>query len=208
MKMLISGFEPFGDLTKNPTEELVKSASKWDISGVEINTILLPVVYRTCAQKLIEEVERVNPDVVLSLGVAVGRAMITPERIGINVQHTEGEGKFGDNTGKKPKNEPLIEGEPDGLFSPLPISTMTDRLKNAGIPAQISNTAGTYICNNTLYELLLYAKKQGSHLHTGFVHMPATPDMVVTSHAPSMSLDVQEKALRIMIETIRNERQN
>ncbi|RNA70109.1 pyroglutamyl-peptidase I [Alteribacter keqinensis] len=206
MKILISGFEPFGDLMKNPTEELAKAASTWEIEGVTITTVVLPVVYKECAERLLEEVNRIKPDVVLSLGVAVGRAGITPERIGINVQHTEGEGKFGDNTGYKPTNKPLVPEGPDGLFSTLPIEEMARKLTESGIPARISNTAGTYICNNTLYEVALFAKKQGNLIKTGFVHVPATPEMVVSSGAPSMDISLQEKALRLMIEAIRDSR--
>ncbi|PYZ99125.1 peptidase C15 [Alteribacter lacisalsi] len=204
MKILISGFEPFGKLESNPTEALVKEAADWKIEGIDIRTVVLPVVYRECAARLQEEIEAVKPDVVLSLGVAVGRSAVTPERIGINVQHTEGEGKFGDNSGRKPDNEPLIEGGPDGLFATLPNREITRALTDSGIPAQISNSAGTYICNNTLYETLCYVRERGSQIKAGFIHVPATPEMAShTPHVPTMSLDVQAKALKTILTVIR-----
>ncbi|TMW71526.1 pyroglutamyl-peptidase I [Alteribacter natronophilus] len=208
MKILISGFEPFGTFMENPTQALAEAAAGWTIEGAEIHTVVLPVVYRECASRLRKEIEAVQPDVVLSLGIAAGRSAITPERIGINVQHTEGEGKYGDNAGHKPQNQPLVEGGPDGLFSTIPSDAIVKALHNEGIPAQISNTAGTYICNNTLYETLLYAKEEKLSLRAGFIHVPPLPSMTAgTPHMPSMSLEVQARALKIMIEVLAGSRE-
>ncbi|WP_096435799.1 pyroglutamyl-peptidase I [Alteribacter populi] len=205
MNLLISGFEPFGELSVNPTQVLAEKAQEWEVEGVNIHTVVLPVVYHACARRLIDEIERVNPDVVLSLGVAVGRSSITPERIGVNLQDTVGEGKLGDNAGQKPKDEKLYETGPDGIFSTLPNRFLVNALKEAGIPAQISNTAGAYICNNTLYEMLVYLKNESSEIKAGFIHVPATPEMVTaSSHLPSMALETQEKALKMMITTLRD----
>ncbi|WP_216828407.1 pyroglutamyl-peptidase I [Alkalihalobacterium elongatum] len=206
MKILLSGFEPFADFKVNPTLEIVKEVKKQGIEGVEIETIGLPVVYGQCVDKLLLKIEEVNPDVVLSCGLAFGRAAITPERIGINIQDTAGEGDKGDNQGEKPVDRSIINDGPDGLFTTLPIRAMVDRLASEGIPAQISNSAGTYICNNTLYGILHHINIKQLQIKAGFVHFPATPDMVTNRpNTPSMSLAEQVRSLKIMIEAIRDQ---
>ncbi|WP_209121938.1 pyroglutamyl-peptidase I [Alkalihalobacillus sp. BA299] len=205
MKVLLSGFEPFGDFKINPTLEIVNEVKKQEVAGLEIDTIGLPVVYGQCVDQLLMKVEEIKPDVVISCGLAFGRTAVTPERIGINVQDTAGEGDKGDNQGDKPVDRPIIDDGPDGLFTTLPIRLMVDRLRSQGIPAQISNTAGTYICNNTLYGILYHIHQNRLNTKAGFIHFPATPDMVIAyPNTPSMSLDEQVKSLIIMLEAIRD----
>ncbi|MBU9721863.1 MULTISPECIES: pyroglutamyl-peptidase I [Bacillaceae] len=200
-RILISGFEPFGDLKTNPTMELIERLNSKSIPNLEINTIILPVVYNQCAAELIEYINEIKPDLVLSLGVAVGRSAITPERIAINIQDTVGEGKSGDNHGDMPTDRPVERSGPDGLFSTLPIREMVQLLSNNGIPAQISNTAGTYICNNTMYSVLLHLKNNFPEMKAGFVHVPATPEMVLKKPSiPSMDITVQERAMELILE--------
>ncbi|SDZ02812.1 pyroglutamyl-peptidase [Evansella caseinilytica] len=202
-KILLSGFEPFGNLTTNPTMELVSRAGGWNLENGVMETIILPVVYNECADKLIDKIEVCRPDIVLSLGVAVGRAAITPERIAMNIQDTAGEGKAGDNRGDKPQDRLIAEDGPDGLFTTLPIRDLTTMLQQAGIPAQISNTAGTYICNNTMYSTLYHLQKHKYETKAGFIHVPATPEMIAQRlNMPSMSLELQEKALYRIVETL------
>ncbi|WP_078430263.1 pyroglutamyl-peptidase I [Alkalihalobacterium alkalinitrilicum] len=205
MKVLLSGFEPFGDFNVNPTLEIVKALKNQGVEGVEIETIGLPVVYGQCVDTLLIKMEEINPDVVISCGLAFGRAAITPERIGINVQDTAGEGDKGDNQGDKPVDRTIFSDGPDGLFTTLPIRNMVERLVSEGIPAQISNTAGTYICNNTLYGVLHHIQQNELNIKAGFVHFPATPDMVTTRpNIPSMSLNEQIRSLKVMVEAIRD----
>ena len=209
MKVLLSGFEPFGEFKVNPTLEMVKEVQELGVEGVEIEIIGLPVVYGKCVDQLLAKMEEVNPDVVLSCGLAFGRAAITPERIGINIQDTAGEGDKGDNQGDKPVDRPIITDGPDGLLTTLPIRLMVERLVQEGIPAQISNTAGTYICNNTLYGILYHMNKKQLQIKAGFVHFPATPDMVVNRpNVPSMSMSDQVRGLALMIEAIRDSQTN
>ena len=200
-KILLSGFEPFGNLDTNPTTAIISRAEDWDIEGINLETLILPVVYNECASRLIEKIEVFKPDIVLSLGVAVGRSAITPERIGINIQDTAGEGKTGDNRGDQPRDRFINDGGPDGLFSTLPIRQIVELLESEGIPAQISNTAGTYICNNTLYSILYYINRENLDTRAGFIHVPASPDMVTKQpQMPSMAIDVQEKAIKHILE--------
>ncbi|SER93482.1 pyroglutamyl-peptidase I [Salipaludibacillus aurantiacus] len=204
MRILISGFEPFGGLTTNPTMELLQRAKTYNLEGIDIQTITLPVVYQECMPPLLKQMEEFNPDVVLCLGVAVGRSSIDLERTGINIQDSAGEGDRGDNSGDKPVDRPVIPEGPDGLFATLPIRDLLSALREKGIPAKISNSAGTYICNTTLYSLMYEIHKTGSLAKGGFIHVPATPDMAASQpHLPSMDIVTQEKALKIVISKLK-----
>lgn len=160
MKVLISGFEPFGKMSINPTEELLKEAESFKIENVEISTILLPVNYDECAEELIRKIDDIQPDVVISCGLAAGRTAITPERIGINVKDTGSGDPYPDNKGKIPTDEMIDEDGPDGLFATLPNRLIEKNLKELNIPAAVSNSAGTFICNNTLYAVLNHIQKK------------------------------------------------
>lgn len=202
---MLSGFEPFGGLATNPTMDIASAAKEWRIDKAELHTVILPVVYQECATKLIEKMEELKPDFVISLGVAVGRSAITPERIGINIQDTAGEGKTGDNRGFQPQDKPIDENGPAGIFTTLPIREMKNKLTEMGIPADISNTAGTYICNNTMYSTLLYIERNHLPVKAGFIHVPATPDMtVLRPHTPSMAIGLQTAAIEAIVEGITN----
>lgn len=204
MKILVTGFEPFGGMEVNPTSSLVKSLQEETLKGYEIHSCTLPVVYDHCVQTLITKINEVNPDVVICCGLAFGRASITIERIGINVKDTAGEGLKGDNQGEKPVDEKIIPDGPDGIFSTLPIRTMVNELVKNGIPAQVSNTAGTYICNNTLYGVLNFISLNKRQIKAGFVHFPATPEMTVGKpNVPSMSFETQLNSLRIIVNSLK-----
>ncbi|UCZ52045.1 pyroglutamyl-peptidase I [Bacillus shivajii] len=202
MKVLLTGFEPFGDLHTNPTMEIIERANTWKVDA-EIKTVILPVVYGECADKLIEKMKEYEPDVVVCLGVAVGRSSISFERIGINVQDvrdTGGTGVSGDNTGDRPVDRPIDPNGPDGLFATLPNRELMRSLINDEIPATISNSAGTYICNDTLYRLMHHIKRHNLPVVGGFIHVPASPDMVIDkTNLPSMSIDTQEEAIRKVV---------
>lgn len=134
MKVLISGFEPFGKMKINPTEELLLEAERFEIENVEISTILLPVNYDECADELIKKMEEIQPDVVISCGLATGRTAITPERIGINVKDTGSGDPYPDNKGNIPTDEMIDEEGPDGLFATLPNRLIEKNLKEMDIP--------------------------------------------------------------------------
>ncbi|MGA9226120.1 MAG: pyroglutamyl-peptidase I [Mesobacillus sp.] len=202
MKILISGFEPFGKMSINPTEELLKEAEKFAIEDVEITTILLPVNYDECAEKLIAKMDQIQPDIVISCGLAAGRTAITPERIGINVKDTGSGDPYPDNRGNVPVDEMIDEVGPDGLFSTLPIRQIEKNLKAEHIPAAISNTAGTFICNNTLYAVLNHIRKNNLPIKAGFIHFPASTEM--SSRNPSLASLPQElmaRGLKVIVET-------
>jgi pyroglutamyl-peptidase len=202
MKILISGFEPFGKMSINPTEELLKEAVGFEIENVEISTVLLPVNYDECADELIAKIEEVNPDVVISCGLAAGRTAVTPERIGINIKDTGSGDPYPDNRGIIPTDELIDKDGPDGLFSTLPNRLIEENLKAQHIPAAISNSAGTFICNNTLYAVLNYIRKNNLPIKAGFIHFPASTEMSARNPAlPSLPQEVMTSALKVVIQT-------
>ncbi|MFK0522719.1 pyroglutamyl-peptidase I [Paenibacillus illinoisensis] len=202
MKILISGFEPFGGDAVNPTGELMEALTQEVVEGAELKTVLLPVHFDECADLLIAEMEAYGPDVVIACGLAKGRTAVTPERIAVNVKDIP-PGSYADNQGQRPVDEPITEGSPDGLFSTLPIRTMVNHMTAAGIPAAVSNTAGTYICNNTMYRVLDYIRLQHLPIRAGFVHFPASTEMsLLQPSVPSLPISAMLDALRVMIRTV------
>lgn len=202
VKILISGFEPFGGDTVNPTGALMEALTNEVVEGAELKTVLLPVHFDECADLLIAEMEAYRPDVVIACGLAKGRTCITPERIAVNVKDIP-PGSYADNQGQRPVDEPIVDGSPDGLFSTLPIRAMVNDMSAAGIPAAVSNTAGTYICNNTMYRLLDHIRVGQLPIRAGFVHFPASTEMAVLQPSvPSLPIPVMLDALRIMIRSI------
>ncbi|WP_458460898.1 pyroglutamyl-peptidase I [Paenibacillus sp.] len=202
VKILISGFEPFGGDTVNPTGALMKALASEVMEGAELKTVLLPVHFNECADLLIAEMEAYRPDVVIACGLAKGRTSITPERIAVNVKDIP-PGSYADNQGQRPVDEPIVDGSPDGLFSTLPIRAMVNDMSAAGIPAAVSNTAGTYICNNTMYRVLDYIRVAQLPIRAGFVHFPASTEMAVLQPSvPSLPIPMMLDALRIMIRTV------
>ncbi|MGE6577955.1 pyroglutamyl-peptidase I [Paenibacillus xylanexedens] len=202
VKILISGFEPFGGDTVNPTGALMEALANEVIEGAELKTLLLPVHFDECADLLIAEMEAYRPDVVIACGLAKGRTSITPERIAVNVKDIP-PGSYADNQGQCPVDEPIVDGSPDGLFSTLPIRAMVNDMSAAGIPATVSNTAGTYICNNTMYRVLDHVRVGQLPIRAGFVHFPASTEMAVLQPSvPSLPIPMMLDALRIMIRTV------
>ncbi|SEM79974.1 pyroglutamyl-peptidase I [Paenibacillus sp. OK076] len=202
LKILISGFEPFGGDAINPTGELMEALVQEVIEGAELKTVLLPVHFDECADLLIAEMESYQPDVVIACGLAKGRTAITPERIAVNVKDVP-PGSYSDNQGQHPVDELIVEGSPDGLFSTLPIRAMVNNMGAAGIPAAVSNTAGTYICNNTMYRVLDHIRLKQLPIRAGFVHFPASTEMAVLQPSvPSLPIPMMLDALRVMIRTV------
>ncbi|MFF3923947.1 pyroglutamyl-peptidase I [Paenibacillus lactis] len=202
-KILISGFEPFGGSAINPTERLINDIKNESFADAEIRTVLLPVHYDECAELLLKEVVRTfEPDAVIACGVAGGRTAVTPERIAINTKDVPPESVIADNRGARPQDEPIDPEGPDGLFATLPIRAMVNRMKEAGIPAAVSNTAGTYICNNTMYAVLNEIRKRQLPILAGFVHFPASTEMALEKPGlPTLSQDTMLRALKVIVRT-------
>ena len=183
-KLLITGFDPFGGENINPSWEAVKRLPD-AIGEYEVYKLQIPTVFGLAAQKVLEKAAEIQPDVILSVGQAGGRAAVTPERIGINVR----DARITDNAGISPKDEPIVPGGPDGYFSTLPVKAMITAINNAGLPGSISNTAGTFVCNDVLYTLLHHYA--GTDVRCGFIHVPYLPQQ----GEPNLSLEQTAQAL-------------
>ena len=196
MKIIVTGFDPFGGEKINPSIECVKALP--DIEGVELIRLELPTVFKESAKRLNEVINDVKPDAVLSVGQAGGRAGITIERIAINVD----DARIPDNISQQPIDEEIqVEGEA-AYFSTLPIKRIVKAIREAGISAEVSNSAGTFVCNHIMYQALFAATKADKPFKAGFMHIPFIPEQ--TTDKPSLPLEESTKALQIAIETIRD----
>lgn len=197
--VLVTGFEPFGSHVVNPTAEALPLLPA-SISGARIVTAVLPVVYGRCGEVALALIDEHRPDAVLLTGLAAGEQAVTTERIAINVRDTsspDGEG-FPDNSGFAPVDGTITDGGPDGVFATLPNRAITDRLNAAGIPTTVSSTAGTYICNETMYAVLtsLAAAPPPVPL-AGFMHVPDVDVLPIPDVARAMEL-----AIEVIVETL------
>ncbi|MFA1822209.1 pyroglutamyl-peptidase I [Virgibacillus oceani] len=194
-KLLLTGFEPFLDYPINPTREVVKSLSGKVINDFEVHGEILTVDFAKSGEQLLATVEKIKPDAIISLGLAGGRHKMTPERIAINCNDGPA-----DNTGWKPNGEKIFADGKDGIFTTLPIDQMVKYLTEAGLPAEISNTAGTYLCNNVMYHALYYIRKNQLSLPAGFIHIPASHELAIEQKkGPSWSQEDLNRAVALCI---------
>jgi pyroglutamyl-peptidase len=191
-KVLLTGFEPFGNATSNPSGEIVKQ-----ISGDNIITAILPVAYRQSAERLLSLIEQHNPDVVICLGQAEGRTAITPERIAINLD----DARLADNQGVLRNDVKIFQDGPDAYFSTLPVNEIVAAIKAQGIPAAVSLSAGAFLCNHVFY--VAQNKFAGSDVRSGFVHVPLMDSQAAEFPGlPTMPLDQMVLAVRAMIDVV------
>ena len=192
MRILLTGFEPFGKATLNPSSEIVKQ-----ISGDNIVTAILPVAYAQSAEKLLALIAEHNPDVVISLGQAEGRTHISPEQIAINLD----DARLADNEGVIRNDVPIIAGGPVAYESTLPIKEIVKAINDAGVPAAISLSAGAFLCNHVFYVAQDHFK--GTKVRSGFVHVPLMDEQAGEFPGlPTMPLDQMVKAVRTMLEAL------
>lgn len=198
MKILLTGYEPFGGETINPALESVKQLHGQTIGGAQVVSVQLPVVWDTVMPAFIAALEEHQPDVVISVGQAGGRAKITPEYIGINLMN----GK--DNDGVTKVAEPIVPGSADGYFTNLPVVQMVAAMNEAHIPAAVSYTAGTYLCNYLAYAVRHHAVTNNLNLKSCFIHIPYLPEQAVDKPAntPSMPLETIVAGLRECIKVV------
>ena len=191
-KLLISGFEPFGGESINPSWEAV-SMLPIEINGYQLTKLRLPVVFGEAAKKLIDVADEIGPDVILCIGQAGGRAAITPELVAINLRYA----KNPDNKGNMPMDEEIISGGDKAYFSTIPVRRIADALASSGIRGSVSYSAGAYVCNDLLYTLL--SKYNGSETRVGFIHVPYSASQ---GKQPSMELCDIIRGLVIAIENL------
>ena len=202
MKILVTGFDPFGGEKINPALETIKRLPD-TILGAQIIKLEIPTVVGKSLAKIKEAVEKENPDAVLSIGQAGGRSEITVERIGINIDDC----RIPDNEGNQPIDEPVIKGGPAAYFVTIPIKAIVENIKAHNIPASISNTAGTFICNHVCYGVAHLAAARtaaGKPMKSGFIHIPFLPEQVIGKPAltPSMSLETIVSGITHALEAI------
>jgi pyroglutamyl-peptidase len=190
--VLLTGFEPFGTATSNPSGEIVKQ-----ISGDNIVTAILPVAYTKSAQHLLALIAQHNPDVVICLGQAEGRTSITPEKVAINLD----DARLPDNEGVVRNDVKILTDGPDAYFSTLPINRMVDAIKAHGIPVTLSLSAGAFLCNHVFY--VAQNKFAGSNVLSGFVHVPLMDSQAPEFPGlPTMPLHQMVTAVRAMLEVV------
>ena len=192
-KLLITGFDPFGGESINPAWEAVKLLPD-AIGDYELTKLEIPTVFGVAAQTVIDKAEELNPDVIISVGQAGGRASVTPEMVGINLRFAT----LPDNTGAVPCDIPIIEGGPAAYFSTLPVRAMAKAICDAGLPGAVSYSAGSFVCNDVLYSVL--HRFAGTSVRAGFIHVPFLPEQ--TTDKPSLSLDKTVAALCAAITAI------
>ena len=191
-KVLLTGFEPFGTATSNPSAEIVKQ-----ISGDNIVTAILPVAYTQSAERLLSLIAQHNPDVVICLGQAEGRTSITPEKVAINLD----DARLADNEGVLRNDVKILADGPDAYFSTLPLNTMVDAIKAQGIAAAVSLSAGAFLCNHVFY--IAQNKFAGTKVRSGFVHVPLMDSQAPEFPGlPTMPLDQMVTAIRAILEVL------
>lgn len=198
MKILVTGFDPFGEDKINPAIESVKKLPD-EIKGVKIIKLEIPTVYMKSLEKIDEAIKEYNPDVILSIGQAGGRPDITVERVGINVDDY----RIKDNEGNQPIDTKIYDDGENAYFSNLPIKAIVENIRKNNIPASISNTAGTFVCNHVLYGVQYLLDKKYPSKKSGFIHIPFLPEQVISRpNTPSMSISTIVKALTLALEAI------
>lgn len=198
MKILVTGFDPFGGEPINPAIESVKKLPD-NIAGAEIIKLEIPTVRGKSLEKIEKAIQEHNPDIILSVGQAGGRFDITVERVGINMDDF----RIPDNEGNQVIDEPVFSDGDNAYFVKLPVKAMVQNIQKNKIPASVSYTAGTFVCNHVLYGVLYLVEKKYKGKKSGFIHIPFLPEQVVDKrNMPSMELNTIVKGLTAAIEAI------
>lgn len=185
-RLLVSSFGPFGSHATNVSADVARRLWEEGIPDVDLVTVELPVVRGEAASLLVGAFDRLQPDAVVMLGIADTRERITPERVAINVDDF----RIPDNAGNQPADEPVVSGAPAAYLSTLPIKRIVSALDEAGIPAAVSNTAGTYVCNHVSYALLHHIERTGTPSRAGFIHIPPSMPLATLVRGISIAIDV------------------
>jgi len=192
--VLVTGFEPFGGDAFNPSQDIARALDGRVIVGCRVVGAVLPCVFGEAVVELKRQMRATKPALVICVGFAAGRTEITPERVAINVD----DARIPDNAGARPIDRPIVRGGPAGYWSTLPIKLIVTALRAKGIPASVSQTAGTFVCNHVFYGLMR-APKSRRGVRGGFIHVP-----FATEHAkkgePSLPLATLIEAISLAVE--------
>ena len=197
MKILVTGFTPFGGEKINPSWEAARRLPDC-IGEAELIKREIPTEFDASGAALHELLTELRPDAVLCVGQYGGANGIRVERVAVNLR----DARIADNAGAQPTDEPVVRSGPDAYFATIPTRKIVDALREQGIPAQLSYSAGTFVCNNLLYCALHESAQSYPAMRCGFVHVPYLPEQAKDGNAPSMSLEMMVKALGIAAEVI------
>ena len=187
-KLLITGFDPFGGASVNPAWQAVKLLPD-TIADFTVHKLEIPTVFDKAAHTVLAAAEAIRPDVILCVGQAGGRAAVTPERIAVNIR----DAKIADNEGNMPRGAFCVSEGPAAYFSTVPVMAMADAIQAAGLPGTVSNSAGAFVCNDTLYCLL--HRYAGTGVKVGFIHVPYAPEQ----GEPNLPLEQTAAALEAAV---------
>lgn len=186
-RLLLSAFDAFGPHTANLSSIVARRIWEEGVDGIDLAAIELPTVRYAASTMLIEAFDQTRPDIVLMLGIADARGQITPERVAINVDDY----RIPDNAGNRPMDEPVVPGGPVAYLATLPVKRIVERLREEAIPAEVSNSAGTFLCNHVSYAMLHHIERSGAPCQAGFIHIPA-----------DMPLALAVRGVRLAIEAV------
>lgn len=193
-QILITGFDPFGGESINPSWEAVKGLED-EIGDYRLVKMEIPTVFKKAAEKIIRCAEEIKPDVILMIGQAGGRRGVTPEVIGINLR----EARISDNEGNAPQNEPIVENAPAAYFATVPVRRMVQAISSLGIPSALSYSAGAFVCNDVLYSVLHHFRD--TKIKAGFIHVPFLPEQA-KENAPALPLHEIVRALTAAVSAL------
>jgi pyroglutamyl-peptidase len=192
-RILLTGFEPFHNSVRNPSQEIIKRITHASLIAKEV----LPVTFGEASNKLISLIDQLKPSVVLALGQAEGRKEITPERIAINLD----DARIADNAGNSPKEVSIVAGGPDGYFTTLPVRDLVRKLSENGIPASVSLSAGTFVCNHIFYAMQHHCA--GKAIKSGFIHLPLMDEQAGEFPGlPTMKIDDLVRGIGLVLDLL------
>ncbi|MFI0789192.1 pyroglutamyl-peptidase I [Streptomyces lydicus] len=191
-RVLLTGFAPFDGETVNPSWQAVRAAAAAPPAGIEVAAVELPCVYGASVAVLRAAIEEARPEIVVCVGQAGGRPDITVERVAINVD----DARIPDSSGAEPIDEPIVPGGPAAYFTTLPVKACVAAVRAAGLPASVSNTAGTFVCNHVFYGLAHLLATELPGVRGGFVHVPYAPEQVTDRSQPSLPAAAVTRALQ------------
>lgn len=198
MKLLLTAFEPFGGHATNASQEVAQALQAAHFEGARLEILILPVDYERAPQQLLGAIERLQPDLIILLGEAWSRDAITPERVAINIDDFA----IPDNGGHQPREQSIFAGAPAAYFSTLPLAAMRAALESEGVPAAISNSAGTFLCNHVFYRVMHHLSQTKSAAPAGFIHVPLLVEEASRSeNQPAMVRATVIRGVQIAMET-------
>ncbi len=195
MDILITAFDPFGGEAINPAQEAVKLLPP-EIGGCRLHKLVVPTVFGEAGRLAAEAMGRLRPQAVICVGQAGGRRAVTMERVAVNLM----DARIPDNAGNQPVDQPVEEGGPAAYFSTLPVKAMARAIQGAGLPGEVSYTAGTFVCNSLLYTVLRHAEQAMPETRCAFIHVPYVPEQTGgKENTPSLPLADIVRALEAAI---------